>query len=77
MIIKLEGVEYDCDYAIEEHGYPSNGWDDPGAPTVVGLISANGILSKDLGPHLVELLEEKIAETIDTEGPDDDYGGDY
>ena len=63
MIVKLEGVEYDGEYKKRS--------------TVVRLISADGILAKDLGPYLVESLEEKIAETIDTKGPDNDYGGDY
>lgn len=73
--VNLEGIDYDCEYEIEERGYPSNGWDDAGAATIVCVLTVDGVIAKQVPSQLVELLEEAIGAMYDSgemdDGPED------
>lgn len=66
-----DGSDLDIEYAVEERGYPSNGWDDAGAPTIIAIIhayDADGIdVSDQLSEAERERLEGEIAVDVDAD----------
>ena len=73
-----DGTEVECEFEIEDHGSPGNGWDDPGSGTMVSV----DVVTDPVEDVLVVVtdeqrwaLEEQIAAAID-ENPEDFYGDD-
>lgn len=62
-----DGTELDCEFVVEEHGSPGNGWDDPGSGSVVVLTSAETLEGEpvELGDEERERVEQQIAQAID------------
>ena len=73
-----DGSEVDVEYVVEEHGSPSNNWDDPGAPTIVSIMKAYDDQGKDVAGELSdaerERIEQEIGQLIDE---DPHYGDDF
>jgi hypothetical protein len=64
-----DGSEIDCEFEIEEHGCPGNGWDEPGEASIVALISAEDAEGNavDLDDEERFRVEMQIAEAIDSD----------
>lgn len=70
-----DGSEVELEYSIESHGCPSNGWDEPGEPTIVAITEVWDLAGNDVALTEAERerLEVEIGQQIDEEPVDDYY----
>ena len=68
-----DGSEIEVEYSIEQRGYPGNGWDDAGEPTIVSITEAfdDGGNEVELTDAERERIEQEIAIEIDNDPGDD------
>lgn len=68
-----DGAEIEVEYAIEQRGYPGNGWDDAGEPTIVTIMEAFDAEGNEVELTAAERerIEQEIAVEIDNDPGDD------
>ncbi len=71
-----DGSEVDVEYVVEEHGYPSNGWDDAGAGTIVSITHAYDDDGNDVAGEMSDAERERIEQEIGQSIDEDPHYGD-
>lgn len=80
-LAKIGEQAIEGEYIVEQYGYPSNGWDDAGEPTIVHIVDAwdqGSGAGVELGEADRERIEQDIAADIDSDMAHDepDFGDD-
>lgn len=68
-----DGSEIEVEYSIEQRGYPGNGWDDAGEPTIVCIMEAFDADGNEVELDAAERerIEQEIGVEIDNDPGDD------
>lgn len=68
-----DGTEIDVEWGVEDHGSPSNGWDDPGHGSVVYLTAAEDVDGNNVLEQLTDAELARIEEECAAAQDEDDW----